>query len=727
MSARAPFFRLHLSAVGVCCLVLILEVAPLGAAGAARESSGAICSIVGRVDQDELERLVGDLSGANMIYVGGQPVRIRTRYAIGPQIDTVQQYLVGAVRNAGYEPSLQEFVLTVQFPDLTGIAVSRGLDTVWTADTDGKIYRATAADGWSAFARCGALGNIVNDLVVDPLGRLWAACTLAGTGLGGLYVSTDGGATWNVRAFGTGIFALNTITFEDAQFGVAAGAYATALHTADGGRTWTPSPPEGLYYQSFYGSATSGMFHDWIVSENGYVFETMNLGTTWDMHWLTLKRLWAIDFHGERAGVIVGDGITFHTTDGGITWEPSEVPAELTTVRMIDSLRVMAAGDGGEFMMSADGGVTWTWIFKGECNSTADIRHSVAAGEGRFWLSGRDAVRRMDVIASDAVDCKLYAFADTVWGRNISFRREGRTDPTRTILLTAHYDAINRVNPMECAPGADDNGSGVAGVLECARILRDVSIEKSIEFVLFDGEELGLLGSRYYAANLDTDVQYERVVNLDMIGYEQSPDFSASLWTRAGSTEDSVIAAEMGAAIDTCGIPLTAIVVHSMAGSSDQRAFWDVGIPGVLLIEGIDATDRTPYYHSCGDVASTLNYEYHAACTKAALGTVLNLAGLVPAETIPAEIVLAQNRPNPFVSSTSISYALPASAFIDLAVYDLSGRRVAHLEHRWRDRGVFERGWDGRNDSGRRCSSGVYFIRLQAGNREVVRKAVLVR
>jgi hypothetical protein len=715
-------------AASICILALAVQIAPRGAAAARRASSDPKCTIVDRVDRDRLSGRVGDLSGANVIYLDGEPVRLRTRYALGGQMDTVQRYLVEAARSAGYEPSLQRFNLAVLLPDLTGVAASRGLDTVWTADTDGKVYRSTAADGWSAFARCGDIGNLVNDLVVDPLGRLWAACTLAGTGLGGLFVSTDGGATWSMRASGAGIFSLNSITFEDAQFGVAAGALATALHTADGGKTWDLSDPDQLYFQSFYGSATSGMFHDWIVSENGYVFETTNLGTSWDMRWLTLKRLWAIDFHGESTGVIVGDGITFHTRDGGATWDSVGVSAELKTVCMIDSLLVIAGGSGGEFMMSEDGGATWRSTFKGECSSGADIRHAAPAGRDRFWLAGRDAVRRMDVIAPDTVDCRLYAFADTVWGRNISFRREGRSEPTRRILLTAHYDSINRAgSPMECAPGADDNGSGVAAVLECARILHDATVEKSIEFVLFDGEEQGLYGSRYFASNLDPGLQYEQVVNLDMIGYEQHPDFTAALWTRSGSAGDSIIAARMQAAIDTCGVPLNAAVVHSMAGSSDQRAFWDVGIPGVLLIEGSQSSDRTPYYHSCGDAASTLNYEYLEVCTKAALATVLDLAGLAPAETVPRALVLSQNRPNPFVSSTLVSYEIPAPAPVDLAVYDVSGRLVAHLEHRWREPGVFERSWDGRNDAGRGCSSGIYFIRLRAGDREVVRKAVLVR
>jgi hypothetical protein len=333
-------------------------------------------------------------------------------------------------------------------------------------------------------------------------------------------------------------------------------------------------------------------------------------------------------------------------------------------------------------------------------------------------------VHRVDVAPRPA-GCFAYGFNDTLWGLNIAFRREGKTQPGHEVLLTAHFDAMSPT-PFQCAPGADDNGTGTAAVLECARVLRNVETEQSVEFVLFDGEELGLLGSRYFAGRLDTDRVYEEVINLDMIGYEPNPVLTCVISGRVGVAADSILAALIDTSITSCDIPLSAALVRGERLTSDHVAFWDVGIKGVLIAEG-RRSELTPYYHSCFDGASAINYDFLAACTKAALAAVLDLAGIVPADTTPSAIVFSRNRPNPFASSTGISYSLPGAAPVELAVYDIAGRRVAILDSGVRGRGPHDVTWDGRNASGKLCASGVYFLRLRAGNRIVVRKAVIVR
>ena len=97
-------------------------------------------------------------------------------------------------------------------------------------------------------------------------------------------------------------------------------------------------------------------------------------------------------------------------------------------------------------------------------------------------------------------------------------------------IIGAHYDAIGarsrtwdwRTDP---APGADDNGSGVALVLESARVLAGQEFPWSIRFVAFTGEELGLLGSRDYVARVvEADDTILGVLNFDMLGYNNQND-----------------------------------------------------------------------------------------------------------------------------------------------------------------------------------------------------------
>ena len=91
----------------------------------------------------------------------------------------------------------------------------------------------------------------------------------------------------------------------------------------------------------------------------------------------------------------------------------------------------------------------------------------------------------------------------------------------RLVLVTAHLDSVNSAGDITAAaPGADDNGSGTAGVLEIARILTAQPAEHDLRLILFGGEEQGLHGSQQYVASLPQAerVRIDSVINMDMIG-----------------------------------------------------------------------------------------------------------------------------------------------------------------------------------------------------------------
>jgi photosystem II stability/assembly factor-like uncharacterized protein len=679
--------------------------------------------ITDKVDAARLERIIRALSGADSIMVDDTPARIRTRYALSPRKELARRYLVNEIRDAGYEPSIQRFVLTVMTPDLTGMALSKSGDTIWVADVEGQTYMATEADDWSPFVRRGNVGQYVFDLHYDIFGRLWAACRLVGTADGGLFISTDGGANWSLRYSGSNVLTLGAIAFGDSLLGMACGSNGTVIRTVDAGETWSRLDPEIFGREAISDAVATGPMHFWLVTAYGSLYETADFGVHWNKRTLLFGRLAAIDFHGESTGVIVGSRLAFYTKDAGTTWTSVSVPTEFTAVCMRDSLRVIATGTGGEIWVSEDGGANWE-RFGTECSVTADVWKAAYSGNGRFWLAGRNLVRHISWDAS-LRSCTAYQFADTIWGENISFLHEGVREPGRRVLLTAHYDAISGT-PYECAPGADDNGTGTVAVIECARALRDERTERSVEFVLFDAEELGLKGSRYFVSVLDTGVVYEGDLQLDMIGYEPNEVMTAVIGERVGATRDSILTDAIRAAVDSFGLDLGTEVVTEERLTSDQVSFWDVGIPAVLLIEG-RRSELTPHYHSCTDVAANLNLEFFEACTKTSLGAVALLAGLLPPETVPKRIALYQNYPNPFNAGTTVSFALAEAANVELAVYDISGRRVALIERRRREAGVFGRAWDGKDETGRALTSGVYFLRLKAGSAESVRKIVILR
>ena len=93
----------------------------------------------------------------------------------------------------------------------------------------------------------------------------------------------------------------------------------------------------------------------------------------------------------------------------------------------------------------------------------------------------------------------------------------------------------------------------------------------------------------------------------------------------------------------------------------------------------------------------------------------------------PTAFALAQNVPNPFNSSTSFRFALPQAADIELAIYNLTGQKVARLARGRHAAGHYTVHWDGRNDAGVRVATGVYIYRLRAGEQVQVRKLLLLR
>lgn len=96
-------------------------------------------------------------------------------------------------------------------------------------------------------------------------------------------------------------------------------------------------------------------------------------------------------------------------------------------------------------------------------------------------------------------------------------------------------------------------------------------------------------------------------------------------------------------------------------------------------------------------------------------------------ETVPQAFALLQNYPNPFNSGTIIRYVLPEAQEVELAVYNLSGQKVATLLQGIRQAGNYAIHWDGRNDYERPLASGLYLCHLKVGQRRQTRKLVLLR
>ena len=110
-------------------------------------------------------------------------------------------------------------------------------------------------------------------------------------------------------------------------------------------------------------------------------------------------------------------------------------------------------------------------------------------------------------------------------GENIIVTKNSSIDTTKNLIISAHYDSA------EDSVGANDNGSGVAAVLELARILKDTEMPYNIKFILFSGEEKYMLGSRWYVGKLTEDERKQiiGVINIDTIAEKSDLGYMAMI------------------------------------------------------------------------------------------------------------------------------------------------------------------------------------------------------
>ncbi len=205
------------------------------------------------------------------------------------------------------------------------------------------------------------------------------------------------------------------------------------------------------------------------------------------------------------------------------------------------------------------------------------------------------------------------------------------TDPQspEIILITAHLDSVAQgVRSSRLAPGADDNASGSAGVLEAARVLSQYKFKRSLYFVLFTGEEQGLVGSRAYAGRLKREgAQILGVFNMDMIGYDSDND---GVFEIQAPDEDSFRLAELLiATTNHYSLALMPDVPSQAPPWSDHASFARQGYPAVLLIEDTElgeTEDFNPSYHTTADTLEAINLAYARRIVQAVVGTVAQLA-----------------------------------------------------------------------------------------------------
>ncbi|TDI92984.1 MAG: M20/M25/M40 family metallo-hydrolase [Caldithrix sp.] len=338
---------------------------------------------------------------------------------------------------------------------------------------------------------------------------------------------------------------------------------------------------------------------------------------------------------------------------------------------------------------------------------------------------------------------------------NIIATLEGCENPNQIYVIGGHMDATANLDltlnwnsdwPTAKAPGADDNASGIAAILETARILSDPLNEfapaTTLNFIAFGAEEQhpayfdnNHMGSKHYVLNAyagGIDIVGAYIV--DMVGHNSTGN---NYYNIVSNGKSEHLGQRLIDANSAYQIGLTSnSPPFSEPTYSDHFEFWQYRYNAVLLIENAPPWQNNspwyianPFYHRQSDTYATLNMSQVHKIAQLVLATVASLPSPVTSikspEKLPLDFTLFQNYPNPFNAGTRINYQLQSPGKVDLAVYNLQGQKIVRLVDDIQSSGEHAAVWDGKNKQGRRLPSGVYLYRLRAGGRQVVYKMIL--
>ena len=213
-------------------------------------------------------------------------------------------------------------------------------------------------------------------------------------------------------------------------------------------------------------------------------------------------------------------------------------------------------------------------------------------------------------------------------GHNVVGVKTGRVRPDDWFVVLGHYDSISP-DPCDLAPGANDNASGTAGVMEMARLFAGVDTEATLVFLAVAGEEQGMYGSTDWVKDLESAGDLDRVkgfINMDMIAYYAShyEMLIEGADNEAGQAEGL---ADLALFLTTySGVDAATTTDYN---SSDHVPFLDRGVPGALMIES-DWSDYD-YYHTTGDTVDKQDTAFAIDGLRGVAAALATWAGLLEA------------------------------------------------------------------------------------------------
>ena len=385
-------------------------------------------------------------------------------------------------------------------------------------------------------------------------------------------------------------------------------------------------------------------------------------------------------------------------------------------------------------------------------------RISFTPGKDSAAVYIREAFDRMPGLSSVYYDTFFVDAAvapyNTIPQVNVVATIEGSVYPDSYYVIGGHFDSMaNRDDNWKNAanwktieaPGADDNATGVAAVLELARVLSDPETgfrpEYTLIFVAFGVEEripatvrasntnTSHVGSRHFAQRAAANNDDIRgMISIDMIGYNNH-----HMYTSLAVHDNHIVneSEKFGTRLYIANIDFDiGLIINSppfvRGPYSDHETFAEEGYPSVLVIENAwpwnfnNYYERNPYYHKTTDTWEKLNMELVQKVARLNLATVAGFGGYIDtsvdddrllAGQTAQKLTLIGNYPNPFNPHTNIVFELAETTQLELSIYDKTGRRITTLLNESMPPGRHSVPFNA-VDGGRNLPSGVYLYRI---------------
>jgi photosystem II stability/assembly factor-like uncharacterized protein len=660
------------------------------------EARNEVADIVAAVDRSRYEKTVRDL------------VAFGTRYSYSPKCKLVADYIEDAFSKLDVDVKRDRYF----GPELKEVAAA-GSEVAWAAGELGVVARTTnAGKRWDVV---GQVGDDAISLACSSANEAWI-----GAERGVMWRTENGGLTWGKQIIGEGD--INGLYFLDRDRGWAATSSGEVIRTTDGGDTWQLMGNVGEWLRGVtFADDKNGL----ICGSSGYIARTVDGGSSWQKvgaapkykmenvayrtpseayvageggtllrsanggrNWVTVnldtgRYLRDVDFAGSAGYVVGGVGGFWRKRDGS-SWEKKAAPKYvLNSVAAVPPERLWCGAGGGAILYSPDGGDTWQ-DQAGNADPTSEF----------VW--------------------------DNVWAE-----KRGRGGASGTVLVCAHYDSISELssleNPNAPAPGADDNSTGTAAVLEFARASGGHAYRRDVIYVCYSGEEEGLLGSSHFASRIATAGEpLLGVINMDMLGYADKLPEDADVVTDINSVWlAEYIRASASTYVPSLGVDIT---VDERMWLSDHKPFWDFGFAANLVIEDWPLVYK--HGNTSKDTIDHINFDVGTLMTRGVVATAASLASPTSLPTV-SSLEAVKVYPNPYKSGKHQGRVyfdnLPANSKITF--YNIAGERV------WEGGNGAEPLWalELHPRAGTLRSSGVflYLIEAPSGEKKIGKLAII--